>query len=195
MSSFDDLSAGDREFLLQTLENYRNMTRRTIDTLGEIIQRVQNGQPLSGLSRTQLLAQGSHELKGNKPLLVRFPDGREVPVKTWLEAASVILEDCNSDPVMHERLMELRGKVLGKSRVILGEEPDMNVSLRIDESLYMEGKFDTETLFHVLTQRVLWPVGYDCRGIEIEYCTPEQMRTEEPEEQSSDPELPMEQML
>ena len=46
---------------------------------------------------------------------------------------------------MHERLMQLRGKVFGRMRTILGKVPEeMDVTLQIDKDLYVEAKFDTE---------------------------------------------------
>ena len=46
---------------------------------------------------------------------------------------------------MHERLMQLRGKVFGRQRIILGKVPEeMDVTLQIDKDLYVEAKFDTE---------------------------------------------------
>ena len=43
----------------------------------------------------------------------------------------------------------------------------MNVPLKIDDDLYFEGKFDSEYLMKMMTERVLNPVGYDCSGISV----------------------------
>ena len=71
---------------------------------------------------------------------------------------------------MHERLMQLRDKVAGRHRIILGSSSaGMDVPLKIDEDMFFEGKFDTESLMIVLTKRVLEPVGYDYSRIRICY--------------------------
>lgn len=45
-------------------------------------------------------------LKGKKPLAVKFRDGDRIETNTWKKVAQTILEDCNSNQDMHERLME-----------------------------------------------------------------------------------------
>ena len=166
---------GDQEALVSAMEKCREQLHEMIDQrIDEMVRQIESGHSLSELPRYHPLSLGGHALKGNKPLAVRFPDGREVRTRTWKEVAAAVLEDCNSDPEMHERLMELRGKVHGRDRVILGATADMDVPLRIDDGLYLEAKYDTETLLHVLTERVLKPVGYDCAGIDVQYRTPEQ---------------------
>lgn len=57
--------------------------------------------------------------------------------------------------------MAIRGKVMGRQRMILGASPQgMNVPMEIMPGLYMEGKFDTESLIYALTKRVFEPIGY-----------------------------------
>lgn len=99
-----------------------------------------------------------------------LPDGTEVAVSTWKKAAATIMQDCNADARRHDTLLYLRGKVSGKLRTILSNTPEgMDVPLKIDEELFMESKFDSETLLNVLTKRVLDAVGYDYRGILLKY--------------------------
>lgn len=53
---------------------------------------------------------------------------------------------------MHERLIQLRGKVFGRQRTILGKFPErMDVPIQIDKDLYFEAKFDTEALLTMMT--------------------------------------------
>lgn len=196
MNAEEKKMTGDREELIAKMEECRRQLHKIIDSrIDMTVQEIESGHSLSELPRYHPLSLGGHALKGNKPLAVRFPDGREVCTRTWKEVAAAVLEDCNSDPVMHERLMELRGKVHGRDRVILGATPDMDVPLRIDDGLYMEAKYDTETLLYVLTERVLKPVGYDCTGIDIQYCTPEQARSTPEAEQRATPVMTMGQTM
>jgi len=175
MNAEEKKMTGDQVELVSAMEKCRKQLHELIDRrIDEMVRQIESGHSLSELPRYHPLSLGGHALKGNKPLAVRFPGGRAVRTRTWKEVAAAVLEDCNSDPVMHERLMELRGKVHGRDRVILGATPDMDVPLRIDDGLYLEAKYDTETLLYVLTERVLKPVGYDCMGIDIQYRTPEQ---------------------
>lgn len=122
--------------------------------------------------------------KRQKPVSIAFADGRTMDVRTWKTAATAILKECNSDPVMHQRLLDLRGSISGRQRAILSDVPDgMDVPLCIDEGIYVEGKYDAETMMYVLTNRIFRAVGYDYSGIEITVRDPQQtyMQREEPE--------------
>lgn len=58
--------------------------------------------------------------------------------------------------------------MMGHSRAILGAAPgNMDHPLKIGEGLYLESKYDTQTLLYVLVERVLPPIGYDPIGIRI----------------------------
>lgn len=106
--------------------------------------------------------------KGRKPIAVVFPDGIEVETSTWKFVVQAILQNCIQNPERYDYLLSLRGKIAGKNRVIVSAVPDsMDSPLLIAESLYMESKFDTETLLNVLLDRVLKPLGYDVSGILI----------------------------
>lgn len=77
-------------------------------------------------------------------------------------------ETVEDKPEMHQRLMNIRGSVAGRTRFILSDSPsEMNVPLKIDEELYFEGKFDSEYLMKMLTKRVLDRIGYDYSGIVV----------------------------
>lgn len=70
--------------------------------------------------------------------------------------ALAVLKACNNEPEMHQRLMNIRGSVAGRTRFILSDTPtDMNAPLEIDEGLYFEGKFDSEYMMKMLTKRIL----------------------------------------
>lgn len=126
--------------------------------------------------RTRPLRADPYAFKGEKPESIQLPDGREVKTPTWKTAVLAILQDCNAEPDMHARLMELRGKIMGRQRTILAASPEgMHAPLEIDKNLYMESYYDTASLLYVLKERVLDAVGYDYSGICVRL-QPEQKR-------------------
>lgn len=120
-------------------------------------------------------------LKGKRPRSLTFPSGETVVTPTWKKLAQTILKHCNEQPDMHERLMQLRGEVFGRQRIILREFPErMDVPIRIDQDLYFEAKFDTEALIAMMERKILEPVGYDFSEIVIQYAEKKQVISEEP---------------
>lgn len=106
--------------------------------------------------------------KGKKPTGVCFPDRTRVNVPTWKRVVEAILVKCNNEPQYHKVLMELRDKVQGRERVFVGSSKEnMRSPLKIDEKLYIETHYDTETLLRILTMRILEPINYDYSGIMI----------------------------
>jgi len=104
---------------------------------------------------------------GKKPTAVLFGEERVV-VKSWREVYTVILKRCNSDPKHHETLMWLRGKVAGKERIFLADSPDrMTRPTQIDDAMFAESHYGAATLIHILTVRLLAPVGFDCSKVNI----------------------------
>lgn len=125
-------------------------------------------------------------LKGKKPIGLEFASGISVKTPTWKSVVQTIMQHCNSQPDMHERLMRLSGKVAGRQRIILGKSAEeMNVPLNIDEEIYFEGKFDTEALLTMMIKKVLEPVGYDYSQIIIQYTDRGPLMSEIMEEESS----------
>ena len=119
-------------------------------------------------------------LKGKKPLAVRFASGECVEAPTWKKAVKIILEECNRQPQMHERLMRISGIVSGRQRVILGKNPqEMDVPLEIDKGLYFEAMFDTEALIRMMCEKVLNPIGYDYTRITIQYAMSRSLKNEQ----------------
>ena len=110
------------------------------------------------------------EFKGTKVMSVILPDGREIKTKTWRSAVEVILKDCAADPMMHEGLLYLCGRVNGNFRPLLSSrKSEMDVPIEIEDGLYFEGKLDTEQLLRVLVEKVLEPVGYDCSAVLLKH--------------------------
>ena len=177
-SEIDNTAAqGERRAkFLTDLEEMRAQLHEKVDrSVDEMIEQIRAGEELTfgvseALPQSRYLFGNLSEFKGKKPLSVTLPDGRIVETRTWKQLATEILRDCNGVAEMHGRLLEMSGKVFGRDRVILGGDAgQMDVPLKIDDDLYMEGKFDTESLLYVLTERVLRPAGYDYSGIRIEY--------------------------
>ena len=114
------------------------------------------------------LASDPARFKGMKPTAILFPDDRTAAETKWRMVASEILRDCNREPAMHERLMQLRGCVFGRNRCVLNSSGrNMDVPLQIENDLYFEGKFDTEFLLRMLRDNILDVVGYDYSRIGI----------------------------
>ena len=106
--------------------------------------------------------------KGKKPTGVIFQDGHRIAAASWKKVFEVIMKQCNSDSEKHWALMELRGKVMGRSRTLLdSKKGQMRSPIQIDRALYAETHYDTETLLRILTTRILDVVRYDYTGIKI----------------------------
>jgi hypothetical protein len=64
--------------------------------------------------------------------------------------------------------MYLRGKVAGRERMFLSASTEgMTYPIKIDEGLYTEGHFGSEGMMHVLVQRILAVIQFDCSNIYI----------------------------
>jgi len=102
-----------------------------------------------------------------KPAAVLFGDIR-VEAKTWTAVLTQILLRCDQDPIYHDRLMDLRNKTSGKVRVFLSDSAEgMTKPKRISESLYVEAHYGSQTMMHILVQRILMPIKYDYSGISV----------------------------
>ena len=106
--------------------------------------------------------------KGKRPVGVVFPNGKRVDASTWRRVFEVILRDCNSVPEKHEALMELRGTLFGRTRVLLDKQiGDMHSPLEIDRDLYAETNYDVPSLLGILKNRILVNVNYPYKDIKI----------------------------
>ena len=122
------------------------------------------------IRESSLITVSPAELKGKRPLAVQFAPGEWIETPTWRKVAQRILQACNEQPDIHERFMEMCGKVAGRWRTILGSSPEeMDVPLKVDEELYFEGKFDTEAMLNMLEKKVLEPAGVDYSSILLRY--------------------------
>ena len=122
------------------------------------------------IRESSLITVSPAELKGKRPLAVQFASGEWIETPTWRKVAQKILQTCNEQPDIHEKFMEMCGKVAGRWRTILGSSPEeMDVPIKVDEELYFEGKFDTEAMLNMLEKKVLEPAGVDYSSIKIRY--------------------------
>lgn len=165
----------NREIAISKIEEFRQQMHEDIDKkCDSIIERIKNGESLKAsdncCERIMPLNSMSAFFKGKKITAVVFSDGREISVSKWKEAVQIILQDCNSDEIMHNTLTDISGKIYGKSRVLFSNTPvDMIAPIQIDDDMYLETKFDVESLLNVLKNRILDFVGYDYSGISIKF--------------------------
>lgn len=108
-----------------------------------------------------------HLFIGKKPVALEI-GGESIEVKTWREVYSAILQDCINNPIYLERLMNLRGKASGKIRQFIASTPEkMTRPVKIYEDLYGEVHYGSQTLMHILTERILTPIGYDFSNVKV----------------------------
>lgn len=106
--------------------------------------------------------------KGKSVVAVIFPDGVRIETPTWKALAKVVMKRCNDDAGKHTALMELRNRVQGRRRQLLGNgSAGMRSPIKIDRGLYMESHYDTESLLRIMKTRILDAVGYDYSGIQV----------------------------
>lgn len=104
-------------------------------------------------ARVLPLSSAAARCKGTKPVAAVLPSGERVETSTCKKAAA-ILRDCYSDPQRHDLLMELCGRVPDNLHQLLSETLDgMSAPLKINDSLYLESKFDTQAMLENLTQK------------------------------------------
>jgi len=105
--------------------------------------------------------------KGKKPTMLFFGD-EMVPVYTWKMVFKEVMNRCKSSPEKHKALMNLRMIISGRTRVILSDKPDgMRSPLKLDNKLYAETHYDTETLIRILLHRILDTINYDYNNISV----------------------------
>ena len=165
-----------REELLQ------EVNRRCDDLIRRYQEEEQGISPKAEVRERTLAWISPAALKGKRPVALTFASGEVLQTPTWKKVVQTILKHCNEQPDMHERLMQLRGKVFGRQRTILGKVPEeMDVPLQIDKDLYFEAKFDTEALLTMMERKILEPVGYDFSGILIQYTERKKVMSETPD--------------
>ena len=174
----------EEQAILSQLADRNGVTLRIYHRLVESMEQrkiIQNATRRNTLKSGGSDMNDTIEAEGN----LTYPNGEQVKVSTWREVASELLRDCNSDPARHEALINLRYKVGGNSRWFLTDtDRKLDVPIKIDEDLYFEGKFDTEYLLKMMTEKIFEKVGYPYEMIEIEVRSKGQIiaPVDEPEE-------------
>ena len=161
--------------ILDAIEESRQQMHRMIDDLfDERLARLQSDTPPTDTTPDEVtlpLRGNANFFKGKRPISVIFPNGDEIPAKTWKGIVYTILADCTADPDRLAKLKDLSCVASGKSRYILLGSPNLlDAPIRVCDGLYMETKYDTETLLNVLMTRLLDVVNYDYSGVKIR-CT------------------------
>lgn len=181
--------------IYETLKQLQMVLRETDERISQLIAQQQSGVSERGSDEIKLpLTVMPAYFKGKKPLSILYPDGTEVGVRTWKQVALQLMRGCAENETMASRLEAISGKVWGRDRMILGENGDgMDAPLKIREHVYLESKFDTESLIKVITNRIFAPIGYDYQGIQLKVVNPAlQNRMEQPEDEEGMPEEPEE---
>ena len=159
--------------VIQELQNIRSEIMLKVDTsFAELVERLENTDTIEiGQSENYEtiypITVNSALFKGKKPIAIII-GGERIDVRTWKMVVTEIMKDCNADPEKHVSLMNLRGKISGRERVLLAKENvQMRSPLEIDKNLYFETHYDTETLLRTLMTRVLDAIEYDYSNIMI----------------------------
>jgi len=156
----------NKDKLLGEIETLRSQLHAMIDERFDAMKNaILNDEPLGETDLRYPLSFPPHVFKGRKPIAVLFGEER-VELNSWIKVYTEILRRCNAE--RHDILMELRGKISGRDRVILScESASMKRPVKLADDLFAESFYDTDTLIYVLTKRILDPVGFDYSGISV----------------------------
>lgn len=150
---------------------------REIETF---LQRIEHGSQKTPLEKELPLTAMPTFFKGKKPVSILYPDGTETIVCNWKNVAFHLLKNCAEDETMRRRLEDIRGKVFGRNRKLFADSGEgMDAPLEFYPQMFLESKFDTETLLRVVTKRIFDSIGYDYSGIRLKFINPEQIFTPE----------------
>ena len=156
-----------KEELVREIDGKIEQIIEKLRTDGQTVSEEEN-VPVREYESVYPLNAGTGIYKGKRPTGVVFAGGERVESPTWKKVMEEILKDCCKNSTRRQALMDLRGKILGRNRVLVGSETGkMRSPVKIDEALYVETHYDTETLLRILTTRILDEVGYDYSKIRI----------------------------
>jgi len=156
----------NKETLLHEIETIRPQLHQIIDDRFDAMRAaILGGEAIEPRELAYPLSSQPFFFKGKKPIAVLFGEER-VELKTWIKVYAEILHRCNAEK--HEVLMELRGKISGRDRLILSKKSEgMTRPVKLAEDMFVESFYDTEGLMYVLTKRILDAVRYDYSGISV----------------------------
>jgi len=162
----EGVDMANKEVILAEIETLRPQLHQMIDErLDAMKNAILSGESVSSVERTYPLNFSPHIFKGEKPVAVLFGEER-VERNSWIKVYTEILHRCKDEK--YDILMELRGKISGRDRLILSKESTgMKRPVKLAEGLFAESFYDTDTLIYVLTKRILDPVGFDYREISV----------------------------
>ena len=164
----------DKQKIYERLEQTRRDLHERIDRQIDAFQaELQYGLPVIKPDFELPLSAMPACFKGRKPIAIVYPDGTEVYASNWRQLARQLLSGCAEDEIMHGRLQDICGKVFGRDRLLLSDSGEgMDAPINFCPGMYLEGKFDTESLLKVITGRIFDPIGYDYRGIRLRVYDP-----------------------
>ncbi len=143
------------------------MINSTFDQIVKEVSKIDNNN-ISEESEYEVIypVTNTSSFKGKKVIAVILNDERVI-TPTWKNAVKFILEDAMKDKNMKNKLYDLRDKLLGRKRTRLSSNVnDMRSPVKLDEDLYIETHYDTETLMNFLLQ-ILNEISYDYSTIKI----------------------------
>jgi hypothetical protein len=168
--------------VIQEIQDIRRRVLEIDSVLTELVRRLENGdEPIERTTAQNYeiiypLTVNPAIFKGKKPTAIIF-DTERVDVYKWKTVAEELMRRCNADAEKHVALMNLRGRIAGRERVFLSrEKAGMRSPIEIDENLYIETNYDTETLLRILMTRILDVVNYDYSGISVSIRNTNQQR-------------------
>lgn len=152
----------------EQLLRYKKKLHSEIDEMFEKMLAILSGDSISvqpepyELSLTLSPAQ----FKGLKPSAILYPNGKTVIVRTWREVVEKLLKDCDS--TMHEKLWSIVDNMQGRTRSIMAHSAEeLENPMRIGDGIYMECRYDTETLLRLMMKRIFDVIGYEYADIKI----------------------------
>ena len=161
---------------MKTIEDVRTAQRHLINEINRIFDEMANvlqnredeiESEIHVFETVYPLTTAPAIFKGKKPTCVLFGEERAI-AHTWKNVFKLLILRCNKDEKNHKSLLGLRNKILGRERIILSDKPgEMLRAFKIDEDLWAETHYDTETLMRILLHRILDKVGFDYRNISV----------------------------
>nr|WP_325204472.1 hypothetical protein [uncultured Oscillibacter sp.] len=168
----------NRSEMLQEMKAMRTSSQELTRKLEQLIQKMEQEGLEDNRQETQDISQLLEDIypltktpsffRGRRPVGVIFPDGTRIRTTSWKGVVEAVLKDCNQTPGMHDSLMELRNRVYGNSRIILGDSSEeMKSPITICPEIYFEAHYDVESLLRITLTRILSVIGYDFSGIKV----------------------------
>ena len=155
----------------QLIEELREEMLQLVNTKCDaLLQMYRSGEVHTNVKDTiresSLITVSPAGLKGKRPLAVQFAPGEWIETPTWRKVAQKILQTCNEQPDIHERFVEMCGKVAGRWRTILGSSPEeMDVPIKCNNGIRYCYGISCINLFIHNTDYILSPGTNICHNI------------------------------